>query len=498
MSKRHDKGFTLTELMIAVAILIVVIIATSKIFGTASAVTGVGEATISIMQEAGAIESEVRKDFARLSEDGYFVIRCVAIRNDFNGPVLLNPALPPDATIRIDQLLFFTTGAQSIQSFRLSAGTNHKGQGTASRVYYGHAYQLPEGQQAMAEGNFRRAHDIAPIPFTGFPGYSVPPWYVGQVDTVETLFRTGNGDGTDNFSRTGGSSIDATQPEARRWLLARQAVVLADDDVKGPETNSKTVYLNNNIAARSIFIEDPVIGINSPQPQIRDGRVDAAATQLNDIRNIVTGFGTNNWAQQYAVITDTLYYPRAERLAPSMSRVDQALTSHVIGSGCSSFRVDWTWADGTGSVPGTQYRGAVISSGVEHPWFGIGIDQSDPALRTDGVYPYGTDENAQGLADGWWWLDPFDPISTINPNNIENIYAPTGDASELLVYEAVFGYNQTQPLDGNGVPWDTSNTGIAFTPWPAAVRITMTLHDANTRLPQGREFQFIVNLPQRK
>ena len=38
----RQAGFTLTELMVAVLILVVVIVATSKIFGTVSRVTGVG------------------------------------------------------------------------------------------------------------------------------------------------------------------------------------------------------------------------------------------------------------------------------------------------------------------------------------------------------------------------------------------------------------------------------------------------------------------------
>ena len=37
----------------------------------------------------------------------------------------------------------FTNGIQGIQTYRQGAGTNHKGQGTAARIYYGHAFQIP-------------------------------------------------------------------------------------------------------------------------------------------------------------------------------------------------------------------------------------------------------------------------------------------------------------------------------------------------------------------
>ena len=70
--------------------------------------------------------------------------------------------------------------------------------------------------------------------------------------------------------------------------------MLADDDFNAPHLNSKTVFLGENLAARSIFLIDPLIS-TGPQMQLRDARVDAAATQLNDIRNIVTNFGNANW-----------------------------------------------------------------------------------------------------------------------------------------------------------------------------------------------------------
>ncbi len=44
MQKKARRGFTLTELMVAVLIMVIVIVATSKIFGTVGRVVGVGEA----------------------------------------------------------------------------------------------------------------------------------------------------------------------------------------------------------------------------------------------------------------------------------------------------------------------------------------------------------------------------------------------------------------------------------------------------------------------
>lgn len=176
-----------------------------------------------------------------------------------------------------------------------------------------------------------------------------------------------------------------------------------------------------------------------------------------------------------------MQYRRAEREAPSMHRVDQALTNSVIGSACSSVRIDWTYANGVGFIDrdglpnnGNEFRGFNFDPAFEQPWFGL------PNLGNDarGTFPLST-------------FSPPSPIETIFPANIEQLVV---DTPTLQVYEAIFGYNQTQPLDpATGLP----DIDMAYTPWPSAVRVTLTLHDVNTRLPNGRDVQFVLRLPQR-
>ncbi len=478
------RGFTLTELMIAVAILIVVIVATAKLFGTVSKVTGLGQASSDILQEAAAIERQIRNDFARLAPEGFFVIRSVAVRNDINGVVLLNPSLSDTAMIRADQLVFFANGVQSIQTFRQGAGSNRKGQGTAARIYYGHAFQLPQGEAVTAasvgpsggSSDYVRAHD------PGLPATDpvLVPWYLGPHDMVRTVFRRNVSGPPLDYSTTADGSIDATQPPARQWLLARQAVVLADDG------GEEVVFLGNNRSAFTVW--DDVV---------RNGRVDAAAEQLNDIRSLVTIALVANMPQprpwwdsmfaddngigdQRSVIASAVFYPRAERVAPGMHRVDQALTNNALAGACSSFIIDWTYADGVGNVDLDddgipEFAGALVDPAGEQPWFGL----RDPQRGVD------TFRSWQGPPSN----------STIFADNIE---PPSFSTSGIDVYEAIFGYNQDSPLDPNtALPWDTAATGVAYTPWPSAIRITMTLHDTATRLEAGREIQFVINLPRR-
>ncbi|MCH8823100.1 MAG: prepilin-type N-terminal cleavage/methylation domain-containing protein [Planctomycetes bacterium] len=472
------RGFTLLELMIAVAILVVVIIATSQIFGTVGKVAALGEATADVLQEAAAIERQIRADIERLSSEGVFAIRCVSVRNGIHfgaGGPLLNPLLPENAIIRADQLVFFTNGIQGIQTYRQGAGSNHKGQGTAARIYYGHAFQIP-GAGAVDDNNKPRD----PIVDLNNP---IVPWYYStdRYQMVRTDFSS-----TNSYDPEIDGGFIVSQPTAQEWLLSRQAILLVDDDGDPPDSITKTRFLNNNISA--YWIDDAVI---------RNGRVDAAASQLNDIRNEITLLPNGNFREWYAsgasffmdqrtVIADqVLFYPRAERVAPGMHRIDQALTNNVLGSGCSSFIVDWTYEDGVGYVEQTNplspaLFGVVIDSSREQPWFGLDADFNGDGNLDRGVLFYDADPS-----DRWWT-----PAATIDPENVEELVI---DNQDLQVYEAFFGYNQSQALNNIGVVDST----LGYTPWPSAIRITMVLHDPKSKLENGRVVQFVINLPKR-
>ncbi|MHC4615110.1 MAG: PulJ/GspJ family protein, partial [Planctomycetota bacterium] len=425
-------AFTLAELMVAVLILIVVIVATSKMFGTASKVTGVGQAGAAVLQEAAAVERQIRADFERLSREGLFAIRCVAVPNDVNlssGGALLNPALPPGAIIRADQLLFFAHGVQTIQTLGGAAGVNRKGQGTVSRIYYGPAFQIPEGNAVdSTTPGLVRAQD--PRVQTGDP--LLVPWYRGPHTMVRTVFQDDPAGSPANYTTTNDGSIDATQPPASRWLLSRHAVVLAGDG-SYPESYLEGVPGGNTRTAN--WIDHAVV---------LGGRVDAAESELNDIRLDVLdadsdGSLNDSWHAQRSAIAGYLFYPRAERIAPGTHRVDQALTNHVIGGACGSFIVDWTYERGVGeatNAAGERFRGFWDPPSFpyvdrEQPWFGL--DEAGDSVS----------RGVQSYDDYWNALDPAQASQTILPDNIE----PTGSLSTpaatdieftgAAVYEAI-------------------------------------------------------------
>lgn len=392
----HLRGFTLIELLLAVLVLLAVIIATARIFGTASDVTGIGQATANVLQEAAVIERYMREDIERLSEEGVFLIRQVAVQNNVHAvnpdnpsiDELLDPNLHPEAYIRADQLLFFTDGLGFMQTLGIGEGARDRVQSTASRVYYGHAFQLPDGQpfirpQGSGSG---WGHD---------PAVDLAPWYrrppdgenVSMVSTrIAASSDAGGTTGTGVFEPQGvvdthQDQIDGSQPAPARWLMSRQPVVLVNDSRHATHTNSRTVLFaagatgTRSRTARSIFKNSVVMHSELWHPifgwtrEIVNGRFDGAASMPHEIRRYITNFTTGNpndtawWQDEFrpwhdpsvydqrgVLSQELLYYPRAERRGPSMQRQDQALTNHIIGSAVSSIIIEWTWDDGVGEM----------------------------------------------------------------------------------------------------------------------------------------------------
>jgi len=207
-----------------------------------------------------------------------------------------------------------------------------------------------------------------------------------------------------------------------------------------------------------------------------------------------------------------LEYPRVELRSPSASRLDAALTNDVLGTAVSDIRIEWTWRDGTGTVidaaaadePGPDAVRAV-AFGIEspdrragQPWFGLRDDSRNVRPMSEPVSPL------TGQAE--WILNPlpYDDVSgqeVLLPENVER-YDPSPSPGDLRIYSAVFGFNNDRPLvlsrsTGEVLPPENEDDlrRLGFTPWPDAIRVTLTLHDAEARLIGGRQVQFVIELP---
>lgn len=652
-------GFTLIEILVAIAVLVVVILICGQAFQAASAVARKGEASGDTLQEAWTIKRQIEDDLSRISADGALVIHSVEVPNDFNRekwtgsgvrPGLINPALPPTAPIRCDQLLFFAGGYEPSSKYGSGNYNEHVGVprvlGGTSMVSYGHGLQFPElspysidvpaNPQQSPLGQLPpqfRGHDVDMRTLRYQRQDLQPrlaPFYHHQVDDS-----SGGWGGSGNrmptkytqygfagpssiYAQSDGPEIRGNQPEARRWLLTRQAIPLADDDGEPPGGSSyptdasKRIYRSQAFAAESLFPADPrprsssVAGFDLVVPVSDYGRVDVASMLMGSVReallhsqpysNPYTNFARRPWFTfdnpdgTHAVLEDVrsggqapgtsgelpglgtqrdllkslLAWPRAERDAKGASRFDQGLTTGVLSSGCSSFIVEWTWDEDTGETRtwqlanplledgrlnkvtwhGLRYDPSSVSQsdwgnlGLDTPptgrqiWFGLPsvtdgdgvdanvLDPDDPPQYDRRVIPFGRFAAAYPGASEpeatlhWQYPDSNKPLvaapALVHPDAVDEEIAGFGGLGERVrEYWAVFGPNRRWPLlegrdqmSGGGDPAGqgsdpdgTDDPDPSYTPWPAALRITMVLHDPAVNLESGKEIQFVVELP---
>ncbi len=123
-------AFTIVELLVAVALLIVVFVIVGTILSQLRNTVGLAAAQNEIATEAAAIEKRLRQDFARITRDGFMVIRNIEVPT--TDPVTGDPI-----TVRSDDLLFFATGPWT--SARLDSNDTQTFQAPVARLTIGHA-----------------------------------------------------------------------------------------------------------------------------------------------------------------------------------------------------------------------------------------------------------------------------------------------------------------------------------------------------------------------
>jgi prepilin-type N-terminal cleavage/methylation domain-containing protein len=531
-----QKGFTLLELMVAVVVLLAVMISVGRIFSTTSDISASGRAISETLQQGVAMEQQLRQDIAQVSREGFFAIRSVAVSNDFKGEfLLLDDSLPAEDLIRFDQLVFFTDGIAT--PMLNTVNTDFAGQGLASMVYYGHGVRFSQ-LEGHGEGanNFDESND--PI-LVNNPTGLVAPWYDGIVE-VETRKYTDSqnaGDPDERFTIVAnGFYANGSQGLPNDWTLCRQAIILGDDDFNPPDAIQKTTYMGRGVSSHTIFPWDPRIGGNNLYPHVQHGRVDIAATQLDDIRQSVlqevefTGDPNRTWRgaatniDQQELISSLFYWPRVEPYPPTAIRYDQALMMASLAEGCVSFKIEWTYDEGVGEATDANHRwftGYDYDYALPQPWFGdawVSSDLGDPyAITFDSLTRFTSLANDGSI--------PHVPAWSIDPTIIEPTFSfgdghpvapvPTFDGStgKLHEYWAMFGYNANTPFFENEIDFLNDNVnadtdmddGLSpgnptwrYTPWPSALRITMRLLDRDNRLGAGWTYQFVVDLPEQK
>jgi type II secretory pathway pseudopilin PulG len=523
---RNVFGFTLIELMVAVVVLLAVLIAVGRIFSTVITVSSSGIAIAETLQQATAIEQQLRADIARVSREGFIAIRHVAVPNDMNGYLLIDDSQPPEAIIRFDQLVIIRLGVATPTGI-IPGDNAFFGQTLVSKVYYGHGVSFPT-LTSYKEGYDVYAQDPVLLIESFDTQQVVTPWFQGAVGWVERKYANGQ---TDNFDLTSGESgtTNATQPPPSRWVLLRQSTSLGDDDDNDRELDSKKAYAQSGIATHTLFPSDP--RFTNIYPHVNNGRVDIVSTHLGDVRNSVQGDCDNarSWQSfnspsldQQELIASLLQWPRVEPEPSSVYRQEVMLMKAALAQGCVSFQVEWTYDEGVGEVvdiDGVKYPGYEYPNLSAQPWWGGSSRDSNGAIVFNTLDDYHDDSIS--LED--WSTGTFNPnidkvsAYAVNPNGapplpiIERWFDQgEGPAKSLIPvvqddglgiqeYWTIFGYNNTDPFAENRR--DFLNSGFfsyyrRYTPRPSALKITLRLIDRDGKLGKGWVYEFIVDLPE--
>jgi len=380
-------------------------------------------------------------------------------------------------------------------------------------MLYGHGVQLPDLLPEGAVVAPALTSSSRPDPISFSDDRPLVPWSFDGVASGDLEYRYWFGSSSPPDRWTNG-----TQPDARDWTLARQAILLADDG--GLQTQfhktldtvpaAQTTYGQNS--AVSLFVQDNLETLPSdwdlfPNFAVRSSRVDVAASTLDDIQRILAPQGSTTWRTRmingffgpfFGPEGQLFGYVRSEKVSPSMNRQDVMLTTPTLATNCSSFMVDWTWGP---SVDG--YELLVFPLPPPAPqmpqrptlWFGYPDSQFPlPPLP-------GSDERrgVRTLTEAPSLIVP--PISAAVIEGVLGtpipLLCPLGPTGPIKIYTAVFGFNKDKPYFKTlgAPPQQPPQVRPDYTPWPTALRITMQLHDPEKRIEQGRTVQMIIELP---
>lgn len=264
----HRRAFTLVELLVSITVLLIILGAVARIFSTASKVSGLGEANADLQTTATAIERLIRSDIERINREGFLAIQCVAVRNDVNRWIyqapndptvpLLDPNRPIDEYLRCDQIVFFTDRQQATAQYQAPGGAGNTGlndgygygvrvkpqQGGTEQVQLtpesgtwtamvriGTGVQLPLLQ---TDNTKSEVPQYFPDPLSvGKGSGSTSTLIAGSPLTPWTYTKPTEGPQLEvsyfNMAAPNNTKGYAVQPEPRRWTLARQSVLMADD-----------------------------------------------------------------------------------------------------------------------------------------------------------------------------------------------------------------------------------------------------------------------------
>jgi prepilin-type N-terminal cleavage/methylation domain-containing protein len=512
-------AFTLIELMVSIALVLILILGINQVFKIASDTVNAGQSLSTANRSNRGIQGVLYPDFQNAVVTGApcFIIRSTylpAFRNrtdelgDRDGnPLTLDmdgdnaegkPGVPGEVVSptavhsrnhRLDELMFFASGRFQRQT---GSGGRLSGQGSSNEafIYYGHL-QLP--------------NNALPSPY-----YYNPAKYATNVGSPEGGAAAGRGgvNGNDN------------NQYASQWALGRMPILLAGDT---PDPSS--TYIARNSGALSPFAGNSQ---TTNGQEIQHSTCDVAQTSIANYAErlgpyIAVNGGTTGLKWYDTIIQYRFWanpFPQRPLTADKISR-----TTPIFVQGCTQFIVEYAGdflaqdaspmlATGTpnpryGQVTGHAFQSTPLTDGVtdfvvvktlpggmlvrKTRWYGMprNVDTADD-LRSGRPSITG----GKGTRDANAIVDVVplrDVIATFPVSSPPPSIEPDIDDPKMLPMAA--DYAKTTPDARYVAAWGPGDLSRGSVKRPTMVRITVVVDDPTGRMTEGQSYEYVFNLP---
>jgi prepilin-type N-terminal cleavage/methylation domain-containing protein len=369
-------GFTLMELMVSVAILVIVILAVGIIFQSASRAVGVSQATLTMLSNTDATQGQFQRDVSAIDKNGFLVIRSVS-----NGGR------------RFDQISFIALG-----NFPNRTGVSDVTQpftdplvASAALVWYG---QLAiQSATPPAGGNYLVANQGTAVALTALPsGVNDGDFILGR---HTTLLVSPSGNNAPGYTPIG---LNYRGYAGCQWNTPAISAITSETNSQISCSRLDLALLTAGSLEQSIvdFFTAPVTRTTNPT------------------------YEADNYCYRFACLKSPYDSESGAATAGAPMLYNGYFRMHpIMLQGVSSFAVDWN--DGTS----TALAGLT--------WYGLGSPKGDPAIEP----------SSPSHSDG---------------------------------YQAIFSFDN-------------------HAKWPKSLRFRYHVADPTGRLPAGRDFVQVTNLP---
>ncbi len=274
MTSRRALGFSLVEMLVAVAALSLIALGLARVFAATGDTLRIGRRVSRLNEYAAMIERQLRQDVQAMSTDGFVLIRH-RLADDGSNIAVSSLSTQSARPRRVDELVFFEEG--QFNSIRDAVNPMRQAGGSAARVYIGHGLRWDQSsrdyQNAPRVDRPRAASatDVVPAPAFGIAG---PNQFAGDWILLRHL-----------------TVLSGPETTARKAPLMSGADSFPDSAIQvGWQPALSSVFqweaesLPDTLPTAASLVRGGPVG----RPVSASGLVDVATTDLTEIRSTIT------------------------------------------------------------------------------------------------------------------------------------------------------------------------------------------------------------------